>query len=220
VEALLSGLGSYPGYFLRLRDVNRAGPRVYGIDTPHLAKLEVTDVDEVLAAGGAIIDVRPVAAFAAAHVPGALSIELGNSFATWLGWLIDDPATPLVFVLDDHQDRDDLVRRCLGIGYEHLAGELVDYAGATASTTLLDRPVDGAALLDVRQASEWRQGHVPGAHHIELGSLAQRVADVPAGPVVTHCMHGTRSMAAASVLERAGRSDVSVFTGGPDQWAG
>jgi rhodanese-related sulfurtransferase len=32
------------------------------------------------------------------------------------------------------------------------------------------------------------------------------------------CMHGQRSMTAASVLARAGRDDVVVFTGGPDQW--
>jgi glyoxylase-like metal-dependent hydrolase (beta-lactamase superfamily II)/rhodanese-related sulfurtransferase len=219
VDALLGGLGSHPGYFLRMRDVNRAGPRLYGVDTPRLAKLDASDVDPILAAGGVIVDARPIAAFAAAHVPGALSIELGDGFATWLGWLIDDPATPLVFVLADHQDRDDLVRRCLGIGYERLAGELVGYSATTTSTTLVDQPVDGVTVLDVRQASEWRQDHVPGAQHIELGALARHASDIPAGPVVAHCMHGTRSMTAASVLERAGRSDVAVFTGGPRQWA-
>jgi rhodanese-related sulfurtransferase len=44
--------------------------------------------------------------------------------------------------------------------------------------------------------------------------------EVPVGPVIAHCMHGQRSMTAASVLERAGRDDVAVFTGGPDQWTG
>jgi rhodanese-related sulfurtransferase len=75
-------------------------------------------------------------------------------------------------------------------------------------------------VLDVRQESEWQQGHVPSAVHIELGALADHATDVPAGQVVAHCMHGQRSMTAASVLERAGRDDVAVFTGGPDQWTG
>jgi hydroxyacylglutathione hydrolase len=227
VDRLLGGLGSYPGYFLRLRDVNRAGPRTYGVETPSLRRLDVTGTRDVVAAGVVVIDVRPVGSYAAAHIPGSLSIELRDSFATWLGWLVDDLATPLAFVVDDDQDRDDLVRQCLGIGYEHIAGEVsggvqawVDAGLDLASTPVLDEPASGVTVLDVRQESEWRQGHVPGAVHIELGALADRAAEVPAGRVVAHCMHGQRSMTAASVLERAGRGDIAVFTGGPDRWSG
>ncbi|MBW3606083.1 MAG: MBL fold metallo-hydrolase [Actinobacteria bacterium] len=226
VDRLLDDLGSYPGYFRRLRDVNRAGPRLYGVETPPLRGLDVAAAREVVAAGGVVVDVRSVASYAAAHISASLSIELRDSFATWLGWLIDDLATPLVFVVDDGQDGDDLVRQCLGIGYEHLAGEIVggvdawtDAGQQLASTRVLDQPAAGVTVLDVRQASEWRQGHVPGAVHIELGALADRATAVPAGRVVAHCMHGQRSMTAASVLERAGRDDVAVFTGGPDEWA-
>ena len=225
VDRLLGGLGSYPGYFLRLRDVNRAGPPLYGIRTPPLRRLDVAAAREAVAAGGVVIDVRPAASYAAAHIPASLSIELRDSFATWLGWLVDDLATPLVFVVDDSQDRDDLVRQCLGIGYEHIAGEVAggvrtwtDAGLDLVSTPVLDEPAADVVVLDVRQASEWRQGHVPGALHIELGSLTGRAAELPAGGVVAHCMHGQRSMTAASVLERAGRHDVAVFTGGPDQW--
>jgi hydroxyacylglutathione hydrolase len=225
VDRLLGGLGSYPSYFLRLRDVNRAGPRIYGAETPSLRRLDVASAKGLVVAGGVIIDVRPVASYAAAHIPSSLSVELRDSFATWLGWLIDDPATPLAFVVDDDQDGDGLVRHCLGIGYEHVAGEIsggvqawADAGLELASTPVLDQPIAGVTVLDVRQESEWKQGHVPGAVHIELGALADRAAEVPAAEVVAHCMHGQRSMTAASVLERAGRDDVVVFTGGPDQW--
>jgi glyoxylase-like metal-dependent hydrolase (beta-lactamase superfamily II)/rhodanese-related sulfurtransferase len=227
VDLLLGGLGSYPGYFLRLRDVNRAGPRIYGIETPSLRRLDVTDTTTLVAGGGVVIDVRPVASYAVGHIPGSLSIELRDSFATWLGWLVDDVATPLAFVVDEDQDRDDLVRQCLGIGYEHIAGEVsggvqawADAGLELASTPVLNQPASGVTVLDVRQESEWQQGHVPSAVHIELGALADHATDVPAGQVVAHCMHGQRSMTAASVLERAGRDDVAVFTGGPDQWTG
>lgn len=224
VDRLLAGLGSYPGYFLRLRDVNRAGPRIYGPETPPLRPLDVSMVDGVTTDGGMVVDVRPAASFAAGHIPGSLSIELRDSFATWLGWLVEDPATPLVFVVDADQDRDTLVRACLGIGYEHLAGEVAGGIRAWVaagrrlrSTRLLDRPADGA-VLDVRQESEWTQGHVADAVHIELGELGDHVEEVPDGPVIVHCMHGQRSMTAASILERSGREDVAVFTAGPDAW--
>ena len=37
----------------------------------------------------------------------------------------------------------------------------------------------GALLVDVREPSEWRQGHAPDATLMPLGSLANRQADIP-----------------------------------------
>ncbi len=68
-----------------------------------------------------------------------------------------------------------------------------------------------SAIVDVRQESEWETGHVPGAIHLELGEMAEAGTDLPA-ELVLHCGHGQRSMTAASVLERAGRTDVTVTT--------
>jgi rhodanese-related sulfurtransferase len=123
---LLGGLGSYPPYFRRLREINRLGPGLYGPEPPPLVPLGALGVGEVrrLTDGGAlIVDARPVAAFAAGHVPGSISIPLRDQFATWLGWLAG-AERPLVLVLGSGQDRADLVRQALKIGYEHLAGEL------------------------------------------------------------------------------------------------
>ncbi|MGI9004649.1 MAG: rhodanese-like domain-containing protein [Streptosporangiaceae bacterium] len=86
---LLGGLGSYPPYFLRLREVNRRGPAVYGIEPPRLGRLGAGEVGRLAGDGALIVDVRPVAAFAAGHVPGSLSVPLREAFATWLGWLAD-----------------------------------------------------------------------------------------------------------------------------------
>jgi len=77
---------------------------------------------------------------------------------------------------------------------------------------------DAERVLDIRQDSEFAAGHVPGAEHIELGALAATAA-VPDGPVTVMCGHGERAMSAASVLERAGRNDLSVLLGGPAEWA-
>jgi rhodanese-related sulfurtransferase len=78
----------------------------------------------------------------------------------------------------------------------------------------IDRPV-----LDVRQDSEYANGHLPGADHVELGTLRGREGAAPAGPAVVMCGHGERAMTAATLLERAGRRDVSVLVGGVDDWA-
>ncbi len=224
VRRVLGGLGSYPPYFLQLREVNRTGPRVYGARPPSLRLLDATAVDGVLAAGGELVDVRPVDRFAAGHVPGSLSNPLRPQFATWLGWLVDRGRS-LAFVADGDTDRDDLIRQCLGIGCEHLTGEL---DGGVAAWEAAGRPLGrvevvpaargpaaaaGRRVLDVRQASEWAAGHVPGATHVELGALAADPSRVPDEPLLVHCGHGERAMSAASLLARARRADVQVLSG-------
>ena len=225
VQRLLGGLGSFPPYFLRLREVNQGGPRLYGTEAPALQRLDPDGVDRRVAAGGQLIDVRPIDEYAAGHVPGSLSIELRGQFAVWLGWLVEDPAAPLLFVLGEAQDRDELVRQCLKIGYENLAGELAGGVQAwratgreTAVTQLTDTPPGDRTVVDVRQRSEWDAGHIPDAVHVELGDLTSAADTLPDDRLITHCVHGQRSTTAASLLEQAGRRDVAVFTGGPDEW--
>ena len=75
-------------------------------------------------------------------------------------------------------------------------------------------------VLDVRQASEVANGHLPGAVTVELGALTgDRVpVKLPDGPVAVMCAHGERAMTAASLLARAGHDDLRVAHGGPDDW--
>lgn len=224
VTRLLGGLGSYPPYFLELRDVNRAGPAVIGPTPPPLQQLSIGDVDAAIADGAQLVDVRAIDRFAAGHVPGALSIPWRAQFSTWLGWLVGRD-TPIVFVADGTLDRTDLVWAAYTIGYERLVGELAGGVDAwhadgrqLARTALVDAgDAHGRQVVDIRQRSEFAAGHVPGALHVELGSLAEDARDVPGGPVLVHCGHGERAMSAASLLERAGHRDVAVLAGGPDE---
>ena len=226
VARLLGGLGSYPHYFRRMREVNRRGPRLYGPEPPVLTPLGTGEVRRLVDGGAALIDGRPVPAFAAGHIPGSISNPLRPVFGTWLGWLLETDR-PLVFVLDDDQDRADAVRQARKVGYEHLAGEL---AGGIAAWRAADLPtatiptvepgrLEPARTLDVRQDSEFALGHLPGARHIELGALAGTAAELPGGPLTVTCGHGERAMTAASLLAAAGRRDLTVLVGGPEDWA-
>jgi hydroxyacylglutathione hydrolase len=220
---LIASYGSYPRYFTRLREVNRRGPRTYGAVAPTLAPLAAIQAREAVADGVEIVDARPIEGFATGHISGSLSIPLRPAFGTWLGWLVPEDK-PLVFVLADDQDRADVVRQCLMVGYERLVGDVVGGMGAWEEAGLPterlpladpDEAPEGT-VLDVRQRSEFEHGHVPGAVHVELGSLEAAVSSLPAGPLTTQCGHGERAMSAASLLRRAGRTDVTVLRGGPD----
>ena len=223
VKQLLGGLGTYPPYFLRLREVNRRGPQLCGPGTPVLPALAADHVRRLRAAGAWIVDARPVAAFAGGHISGSVSIVLRPQFASWVGWVVPDGA-PLVFILDADQDRAELVRQCRNIGYDTILGELVGGVDAWRSTghDLATVPlariedVDGP-VVDVRQRSEYEAGHLPGAVNIEAGAITG--GSVPGGPIAVMCGHGERAMTAASLLASQGRDPVTVLVGGPEDWA-
>ena len=116
------------------------------------------------------------------------------------------------------------MRQCLTVGYEQLAGELdggIDAwraAGhAETRTDLIGAGDLSGDIVDVRQRSEYETGHVPGALHVELGTLAR--APLPEGPVTVMCGHGERAMTGASILEQRGRLDVAALVGGPHDWS-
>lgn len=226
VEALTGSLGTFPPYFLRLAERNRLGPEVL-TGKPDLATLTPQESSGLIDRGAVMVDVRPPRAFAAGHVPGALSIALRGAFATWLGWVAPHDR-PLIICRDEDQDIGEVAWQAGKIGYDNLVGELAGgfpaWAGAalpTSVTPLVDATgLDGRLVLDVRQRIEFATGHVPGALHVELGSLPGRAAEVPTGPVAVMCGHGERAMTGASILERAGRRGVgAVADGGPEDWA-
>jgi molybdopterin/thiamine biosynthesis adenylyltransferase/rhodanese-related sulfurtransferase len=84
-----------------------------------------------------------------------------------------------------------------------------------------DLAAQGAALVDVREADEWQQGHAPGALLLPRGLLELRVEQqLPdrSRPVVLYCAGGTRSALAARTLQDLGYAQVRSLAGGFARW--
>jgi molybdopterin/thiamine biosynthesis adenylyltransferase/rhodanese-related sulfurtransferase len=82
-------------------------------------------------------------------------------------------------------------------------------------------PPGGATLIDVREASEWEQGHLPTALHISKSYVEQQIEGaVPDrdAPVVLYCAGGVRSLFAAQTLEQLGYTNVASMSGGFQAW--
>jgi rhodanese-related sulfurtransferase len=74
-------------------------------------------------------------------------------------------------------------------------------------------------LIDVRPASEFEHGHIPGAVNVSLASLEERLSEFdPHRPVAIVCARGYLSSTAASLLARRGFADVSNVAGGTSAW--
>jgi rhodanese-related sulfurtransferase len=72
----------------------------------------------------------------------------------------------------------------------------------------------GALVIDVRTASEYKAGHVPGSKNYPLDSLKGKVAELKKlnKPVITVCRSGARSGMAKRILGSAG---IEAYNGGP-----
>jgi len=231
VGQLLAGQPEPPRYFAMMKKVNKEGPELlHGLALPeHLA---FNQLEQALTRETPLVDTRTAAAFAAGHIPKAINIPYGNSFANWAGWLVDYD-TPF-YLVAGQQEVADIARDLASIGLDNCAGyfEIATVASWAAAGNALhyynnvlpsqvaDQVSSGEVILvDVRDESEWAEGHIPGARHIMLGYLAQRSGEIPAGvPVVVQCRSGGRSAIGASILQAQGIPDVANMMGGIRDW--
>jgi len=234
VRQALHGQPEPPAYFAEMKRVNKHGPRVLGalVRPP---RLEAATIVAVLSSGATVVDTRPADAFAARHVPGTLSIPLNKSFSTWAGAILPYDRELYLVIDDNVSDRADEVARDLAmVGLDRIAG----YFGVDALTaweqegraleTMAEIGVSEAAplfrsgavhVIDVRGASEWDAGHLPGVLNIPLATLRARLAEIPRDqPVILHCQAGGRSAIAAALLRAEGLTRVINLRGGFTAW--
>jgi hydroxyacylglutathione hydrolase len=236
VRAVLDGQPDPPRYFAEMKRINQAGPRLLGgIRRP--ARLPVETLSAVLNAGAVVVDTRQAPAFMLGAVPGTLNIPVSRSFTTWAGSLLPYDRD-LYLIVDDRRVQmvDELVRDLAGIGLDRLSGyfgtETVEAWRNSKGHHLQTIPTlalaevaaqlsrDRTVMVDVRSEGEWNSGHVPGSLNLPLGTLEQRLGEIPRDrPVIVHCQTGQRAAIAASLLRARGLTDVRLFPGGFAEWS-
>jgi hydroxyacylglutathione hydrolase len=197
-----------------------------------LREMHEADLRRALEKGGLAVDVRAPAEFAAGHLPRSINVPLGNSFLTWAGSVI--PAERDVVLVASPTGRADAgmaMHQLHLIGLSRVLGVLAPERLSAVTTSPLHtlptieasslgaRAPQGTIVLDVRNRSEWDEGHIPGARHVPLPELTARLGELrDTGPIAVHCQGGSRSAVAASVLAAAGVHDVTNVEGGYAAW--
>jgi rhodanese-related sulfurtransferase len=192
-------------------------------------------VEQKRTQGALVVDVRTDLQFDDAHIPGAVVIPAVRAgFGTRLAW-IADRRQDIVLVGRDDEDVRRAATLSLAVGVRRLGGFL---HGGMTEWRREQRPVarierveleelaeraraqPELQLLDVREETEWRAGHIPGSlfepwHDID----AVPDAVDPARPVAALCGSGERAAVAASLLQRHGaREVIHVVNGGVPKW--
>jgi hydroxyacylglutathione hydrolase len=229
VDRTLASLGPQPPNFRAIVGLNKGPLLTAGVE---LLPLTPRQVELRQAEGALIVDVRTDLQFDEAHIPGAACITmLRQGFGTKLAW-VADREQEIVLVGRDDDDARVAGRLATAVGIRRLGGFL---AGGMTSWRAERRPVDhidrwtvpqlverrdGVQVVDVREDSEWRAGHIPGSLHVpyhDIDALPEGLD--PDRPAAVICASGQRSATAASLLSAYGARDViHVVDGGVPLW--
>ena len=174
-------------------------------------------------AGAQVLDVRPVASFAAGHHTGSVNVPVsGTRFATKAGFVLDHDRSTVVCATDEEEARR-AIRGLYSVGLLDIAGyvrgggtETLDLVSVEQLDALL---ASGAELIDVREKDERDTGYIAGSRNIPYRLLALGESDLPRDrPIVTICETGPRAAIAASILAAHGFDAHAVWDGGIDTW--
>jgi rhodanese-related sulfurtransferase len=91
--------------------------------------------------------------------------------------------------------------------------------GPAEAVTLINRR--DAVVLDVRDAAEYKSGHITNARNVpeaELDARSKELDKVKAKPIIVSCGRGNRSAAIAAKLRKLGFAEVVSLRGGLAAW--
>lgn len=230
VHAVLEGQPEPPNYFAQMKRINKEGPAPF--DSAHCPPtVGLAELRTALANGTPVVDTRRADEFAKRHVTGTINIPLNRSFNTWAGALL--PFDREFLLIADHSTAAEAVRELAMVGLDRVAGTMptnviVEWvmAGGTVETVRQISATDlaahiasgDAAVIDVRGAAEWNEGHIAGAPNIPLAFLPDRLAELPqVKTLVLQCKGGGRSSIASSLLLARGLR-VANLVGGFEAW--
>jgi hydroxyacylglutathione hydrolase len=223
-----------PRYFASMKKINRDKHDVTPSQT-NPSELGVDDIDSALKRGAVVVDTRHREKFADGHIPGTINIPRNRSFLNWSGALV--PESSELYLITEAESEEavkalyaDLAKIGLAPnrGYfgHQILGAWASSRGKLEQVKQLDADQlqstakgKNVQVVDVRAPDEWRHGHIPGAIHIPLAALPERLGELNASaPIVVHCKGGGRSAIATSFLQARGIANVSNLAGGYEDW--
>jgi len=228
VASLTSSLPSRPPNVDRIVGLNR---RTSGPSPAAPSALAGDALRRALATPATVIDSRPPPEFDAGHIAGSINLPVASpGVGTRAGWALD-PLQPVLIVAGDDTDAERMTLALQAVGFWRLEGTCIaDPASwqhdsipvARADAWDLEQLAaglrrDAVDLVDVREPSEWNSGHIAGSHHVPLHRLRDVESIVlpqPGRTTAVACAAGARAAFAASLLRRAGRTDVVRVSGG------
>ncbi len=181
--------------------------------------------------GAQVIDTRSPHQFCEGHIPGGIDVFLrGSAFATRTGFVVSS-ASHLLLVVEDERALHDAITQLAVVGFNQVVGYLDGgmegwrEAGlpvqqlAQMSIDELHEIYQDQVILDVRDQSEWDEGHIKGAKHIPYYFVEECYQELDSSqPLAVICASGQRSTIACAILQKHGFTRLLNVLGGMDTW--
>jgi hydroxyacylglutathione hydrolase len=218
-----------PKYFAMMKKLNKVD-RPLLTAVPKLKALSNQEMMEAMGRGVKLIDARLKTEFAKGYIPGSINIQGNNSFATWAGWFLNYEEQ--FMLLADASMLDDLTRKLMRIGLDNIIGyvpstvEFTDQGGQLDTVLIIDIDTFKSQLdepnvqvVDLRNATEFKSGHIKGADHVFVGTLMDNLDKVSKDKkVVIHCQGGDRATIGYSLLASAGYTNILNYSASMNEW--
>lgn len=191
-----------PHYFGFDVDLNKKGAPAFkeSIDA-------IVRTNAVIEQNAIVIDTRPKEEFRKGHIKGAINLQDGEKFETWLGSILQ-PDEQCYLIAGTDETLDTVIQKAAKIGYEQniKAAIVTPYNAALQSTNInpdnFKSSPERYTIVDVRNWSEINDGKIFNhALTIPLPELRDRITEIPVDkPIIVHCAAGYRSAAATSII--------------------
>lgn len=229
VTEVTTGLVDPPQYFPKNAVMNKMGYE--SIDNVRERGIRPLSVRAFKAAwegeNALVLDTRHQEIFAKGYIPGSIFIGIDDNFAPWVGALITDLKTPILFVCEPGREQE-VVDRLARVGYDNSIGFLdggflswlaadedVETVQEVNVTDMADLYKSNINILDVRRESEFNAQHVVGAVNFPLDFINRNMHLLDRDKkYFLHCMGGYRSMSAISILKARGFDKLVNVEGG------
>jgi len=177
-----------------------------------------------------ILDTRNELTFTKGFIPNSINIGLEGRFAEWAGSLLPFDK-PILLVTEPGEEKETIIRLAR-VGFDKVkgyldgsyaawknAGEEIDMIiDIEPDELLMDMPYDeNLVVLDVRNPSEFAEGHLAGAVNLPLDDMNEpgSMANLDdTNNLYVHCAGGYRSVIASSLLKRQGFHNLRNIVGG------
>lgn len=227
VDELLSGQPDAHAYFGRMKLENKIGPALIG-EAPDLVEYTRDELTSALADDRVIfVDTRSNRQVHEGTVERSLNIPGIAKAASYGSWVYNPQIEqrPLVLLADSAEEAQEMRDHLVRVGIDVVRGYITSLEGLELVQPKLVQPeeLDGferSILLDVRNKTEFADGHVPGAVQISGGRVMWNLDLLPAkdaGTILSYCQSGVRNSVAASALRREGY-DVAELDGSYAAW--
>lgn len=230
IQELTTGILPAPQYFAKNAMINKTGYESLDAIVARGGRAfnpeefeNIVNSDEAL-----VLDTRSAAEFVAGHIPNSIFIGIDGGFAPWVGALITDINTPIMFVAPQGRE-EEVITRLSRVGYDNTLGYLqggIDAwkaAGKDISTmesisapVFIERSnIEKSVVLDVRKPGEFGSEHFDNAQSCPLDFINERMNEVDKETkYFVHCAGGYRSVIFMSIMKARGYNNMINVEGG------